>query len=98
MLARRIPRLQSFEYHSHAYLDISVYFSLAGKHEYSPYTTESRYVYNVCQLLLRNRVAANGHGGSPSCLCRYVVALAAGGMLSCLHRSEVRQWGLSVYA
>ena len=30
-------------------------------------------------VILRNRAAANGHGGSPSCLCQRVVALVAGG-------------------
>ena len=28
-------------------------------------------------------------------LCQRVAALVAGGLLSRLHRSEVRQWGLS---
>ena len=48
-----------------------------------------------CRLLLRNRVAAHGHGGSPSRLCRRIAALVAGGLQLCLHRSEIRQWGLS---
>ena len=47
------------------------------------------------RLLLRNRGAANGHGGLPSRPCQRVAALVAGGLLSCLHRSEVRQRGLS---
>ena len=32
--------------------------------------------------------------GSPSHLCRRVVALIACGLLLHLHKSEVRQWGL----
>ena len=41
-----------------------------------------------------NRAAANGRGGSHSRLCRRIAASVAGGLLSRLHRSEVRQWGL----
>ena len=31
-LARSVPKLQSFKYHTRAYLDIGVYFSPVGKH------------------------------------------------------------------
>ena len=62
----------------------------------SLYTNGSRYTYTMFgQFLLHNRAAANGHGGSPSRLCRRVAALVAGRLLSRLHRSEVRQWELS---
>ena len=57
----------------------------------SLYTTGSRYMSTMFDILLHNWAAANGHGGSPSRLCRHVAALVAGGLLSCLHRSEERQ-------
>ena len=42
-----------------------------------------------CRLLLRNRVAANGHYGSPCHLCRCVPGLVVGELLLHLHTSEV---------
>ena len=44
-----------------------------------------------CQLLLCNQAAVNGHGGSPSRLCRRIAGLVEGGLLSCSHRSKVGQ-------
>ena len=71
--------------------DIHVYFNPVAKCLESPYI----HVHNVWRLLLRNRAATNGYGGSPSCLCRCVAALIAGRLLSHLHRREARQWRLS---
>ena len=81
-LAHRVPRLQSFEYHTRAYLgfEISAFISVPKRPE-SQYTTGSRYMCTMFgQLLLRNWAAANGHGGSPVHLVVFVnVALVGAG-------------------
>ena len=98
-LASYVPKLQSFKFHTRAYLGleiITVYFSPVAKRPDSPYTTGSRYTCTMfSRLSLRNRAAANGHGDSPSHLCQRVAALVAGRLLLRLHKIEVRQWGLS---
>ena len=51
-------------------------------------------MYNVCQLLLHNRAAANGRGGSPSRLCRHVVALVAGRFANTLAQERGKTMGV----
>ena len=97
-LARRVPKLRSFKYHTRAYLsfEISAFISVLQASTRSlRILPEVDTCVHCLPVLLRDWAAANGLGGSPSHLCRRVVAPVAGGLLFHLHRSKVRQWGLS---
>ena len=98
MLACYFPKLQSFKFLLALTL-VSRYTHLFESYSKAPGVSvhyRSRYTCTMFgRLLLPNRAAANGHGGSPSHLCQHVAALVVGRLLSRLHRSEVRQWGLS---
>ena len=64
------------------------YFSTVAKLPESPYAVDTR-VQCLAAVAGQLPMATAVH------LCQCVVALVAGGLLSRLHRSEVRQWGLS---
>ena len=70
MLACRILKLQSFEFHTRAYLGFEIsaftYSKVPGVSVY--YVSRCMYTMSG-RLLLRNRAAADDHDGSPSHLC-----------------------------
>ena len=96
ILAHCVLKLQSLEFHTCTYLGFEISMFILAKRPESPYT---RYTCTMfAQLLIHNRAAANGNGGSLSCLCQCVAALIVGELLLRLYRSMVyvRQWRLSV--